>query len=425
MHFPVRWRILLLGLLNLLCLGALPTSAAEPAYLAEMPKPEAVIAKTKGSDARDTQARRAATFGRLITIMREMEGRREFHGQTPGEKRLMKAYGAAASRIQNDVIASLPPSERTGSNSLRAKWFESSWHYEFDDGFQRQIMSTYFSPEFAKTYGYAHLEAVRSAALGSADIMGLNAQQARLSADYAVFLETVPPGLRFLFRAQTWTFLFSLWAIAALGLEFLPFGLSSKHPNRLHVGARVYDMLSAMGRVVAVDRWTTTQIQRTVTTTTDSWGNTHTTHGFVTYYTHHTRLRIDEGDTTREMEFTNQTINLAIGQTVVTWWAMQTGKSWGPYVYFDVLGGRPQYVHAFAEMMRVRAWILIPLLGLLLTLGVPFLVMGAVFIAFFIVRYPLRVARELYFKAALRGRLDIQRRGENIRRMGEATVKTA
>ncbi len=425
---PVHWRTVIFGLFSLLMFCTAPQAfAAEPDYLKEMPAAGDVIARTKGDDALDTQARRAATFARLITIMKEMQGRREFHGQTPGELRLMNEYGSQISRIQAEVIASLPPNERVGTDSKRAKWFSKSWHYEFDEHFKKEVMSTYFSPEFAKAYGYAHLDAVGRQARGAADVLGMNARQAEVEAQYAMFVETVPQPLRFLFQKWTWIIVFSAWFLAAMVREFLPFGVDDKQLKLLRVGGRSYDMNSAMGRIVEVARWTTTQVQRTTTTTTDGWGNTHTTYGSVTYYTHHVKLTIDEGaPKPREMEFTNQKIDLWNGLTVVTWWAIPKGKTWGEYVYFDVVdGNKTQYVWAFAGLMKVRLWATIPMLGFMLATGFAFWTMVGAFIGFLVVRYPLRVARELWFKAQIRQRLDIHRRAENMARADEPTVKTA
>lgn len=426
MRYPVQWRILLLVFFGWL-LGATQGFAAEPAYLKEMPSSRDVLTKTKGSDELDTQARRAATFARLTTIMKEMQGRREFHDQTPGELKLMSEYGMQISRIQTEVIASLPPKERVGTDSKRAKWFSKSWHYEFDEHFKREVMSTYFSPEFAKAYGYAHLDAVGRQARGAADILGMNARQAEVEAQYAIFVETVPQPLRFLFRKGTWIFIFSVWLLGAAAREFLPFGIDTKQLMRLHIGGRRYDMNAALGKITDVSRWTTSQVQRTTTTTTDGWGNTHTTYGYVTYYTHYVKLTIDEGaPNPREITFTNQKIDLWNGLAVVTWWAVPAGKTWGEYVYFDVVDGKKtQYVSAFAGLMKVRLWATIPMLGLMLATGFAFWTMVGAFVGFLVVRYPLRVARELWFKSQIRPRLDIHRRAENMTRTDEPTVKTA
>ena len=428
MLYPVHWRSLVVGVftlfLGLLCASA---HAAEPAYLKEMPASAAVIAQTTGSDTLDTQARRAATFARLIAIMKDMEGRREFNGQTPGEIRLINDYNGQINRIQTEVIASLPPGERVGSDSQRAKWFSKSWHYEADDGFQKSVMSTYFSPEFAKAHGYAHLDAVGRAARGGAEVMGKPADQVDAIGRYAMFIETVPPSLRFLFNRTTWITIFVLWFIAAVARELYPLALDSKQMFRMRVGGRTYDLQATVGEVVQVRRWTTSQVQQTTTTTTDAYGNTHTTHGFYTYYTHHVMVVLRDGaGRDHELEFTNQKIPLVQFQQVAAWYAIQKGKGWGPYIYFDVLSGKQQvYVHAFTELMRIRMWAAIPLmLGLFIMDFSLWALLGA-FVGFLVMRFAARIGRELYFKASLRPRLDVQRRAENIRSVPEATVKTA
>jgi hypothetical protein len=140
--------------------AAAPVRAAGPAYLAEMPSAREVLAKTKGENQFDTWARQYATFERLVAIMGDLEGPREFD-PTPSERRVASEYRQNIGRIQAQLIKSLPAGD---PRSRRTKWFNRAWGYEFDGRFNRQLMAAFFSPSFRAAYSKAHASSVAAVA---------------------------------------------------------------------------------------------------------------------------------------------------------------------------------------------------------------------------------------------------------------------
>ena len=107
-----------LGVTIMICTQ--PAGAA--AWISEMPKPADVLAKIQGSDAYDTAARQYAAMQILVRIRGDMVGDRAFRNETTAaEKALVLAYSGESRRIQTALIESLPPDERTGKDSLRAR----------------------------------------------------------------------------------------------------------------------------------------------------------------------------------------------------------------------------------------------------------------------------------------------------------------
>ena len=126
-------------------LAAAPALAEPPAaYLAEMPSSQQVLTKIKGKDRLDTLARQYAAFERLGAIMGVLEGSREFD-PAPSEVRVTSEYHEQAGQIQTQATSSV-------SSADKPKWFALAWGYESDKKFNRQLMTTFFSPSFRARY---------------------------------------------------------------------------------------------------------------------------------------------------------------------------------------------------------------------------------------------------------------------------------
>jgi hypothetical protein len=149
-----------LPILGIMLLLAGPVQAAEPAYLAAMPSPAQVAAKTTGTDAFDTSAREDATFVVLIAIMGDMEGSRQFGDTTVAEKSLRSAYVQADKQIRGEP----------GVTSQRTKWYALEASYELDPAFTTQILTTFFDPAFRADYAKAHAAGAAAASAGAAAI---------------------------------------------------------------------------------------------------------------------------------------------------------------------------------------------------------------------------------------------------------------
>lgn len=163
-----------LALFGFLLILATPVHAAELAYLAEMPTPEQVIAKTTGRDPFDTSARQVATFVTLIRIMGDMQGNREFHNdrKTPTELSLRAAYVQNESAIRAKLDAGLPQSERTGVGSKHAQWYALTSKYEADPKFNERLLATFFSQDFRAAYAQAKAASTATVAAGAARLSG-------------------------------------------------------------------------------------------------------------------------------------------------------------------------------------------------------------------------------------------------------------
>ncbi len=433
----------------LICLAALFASflwvfaaqAAEPAYLKDMPSAEKVVATEKslatekGKDDFDTRARQAAALGHIQKVMKEMEGRREFNGQTPAEQKLMRDYGNAAFKAQTDMINSLPVSERTGANSKRAKWFALESDYEYDDGFQRRVMSTYFSEDFLKANKIAHLDSLGRAARGRS-LEDHPGDETKAADAYAVaqLIEMTPPPLRWIYNKQAWLAIFAVWFGLALAREIWPLRIDPKDSGKFQIGGRHYEVIDKTGVVTSVERWTSAQVQRTTTTTTDAWGNTHTSHGFYTYYTNHQLIVINDGAVDTSMEFTNQSVPVVVGQRISAIAALRRGRKWGPYIAIHSYSERVQYyVEAFKETLRFGLWPLLPLLLFKLLLlqlhllflrvsGADLIVLGGVYIGYLVLREPVRWLRSSLFKAQVMPRIIAGLDAPPVR---DATVRSA
>src|SRR5580765_4939939 len=91
-------------LAGLLCLlgsgGLLLAQAASPDYTNDLPSVERVKVEIKGKDPTDTLARQVAVFTYLQTYITRIKTNRTVRGDyTPGEKRMLGLYAAAAYQL--------------------------------------------------------------------------------------------------------------------------------------------------------------------------------------------------------------------------------------------------------------------------------------------------------------------------------------
>ena len=125
--------------------------AAVPPHLDEMPTVDRVLA-IQGWDRIDTAARQVATFRQLGQMLATLSGGRHSRGElTVDERRLAKAYGDAAARVEAPILASFGVE---GSHRLRAEedWARRLGHYATDDAFRRALLERYFSRKWQASY---------------------------------------------------------------------------------------------------------------------------------------------------------------------------------------------------------------------------------------------------------------------------------
>ena len=125
--------------------------ALDPAYLADWPAVERVLADHQGKDRADTLARQMAALHQLDRAIEEMAGPRRWHGLTPDENRLRSHYGAASGRIRDEVNSTLPNELSPGFHGPLAKpplrkWYALQWQYERDLDVRAATLGRYLSP---------------------------------------------------------------------------------------------------------------------------------------------------------------------------------------------------------------------------------------------------------------------------------------
>ena len=161
------WRVAIGAWAGALLLAA-PVLAAEPAYLAEMPTVEQVVAKIQGSDPFDTAARQYVALSRLESMMLELEGDRSVTNQTTAaEKALSRAYHDGYLRVQGELLASLPEGERVARPDTKyGQWRALIDTYCCKGGnasdpytnaeFSDMLLNTFFSANFRASYATIH-----------------------------------------------------------------------------------------------------------------------------------------------------------------------------------------------------------------------------------------------------------------------------
>lgn len=126
-----------------------PANAVEPAYLADWPSVERVLADHQGADRSDTLARQMAALHQLSQSIDELAGPRRWReGYTPDELRLRSLYEAAAERIRDEAHAKLPNELGPGFHGPFAKaplreWYALQWGYEQDTAGRHATLSRY------------------------------------------------------------------------------------------------------------------------------------------------------------------------------------------------------------------------------------------------------------------------------------------
>jgi hypothetical protein len=130
---------------------ATPCQALDPAYLAEWPTAERVLADHQGKDHPDTLARQMAALHHLDRAIEDMAGPRRWRGLTPDENRIRGKYGAAAGRIRDEVNATfsnqLPPGlQRLFARPPLREWYSLQWRYERDPEVRTATLGRYLAP---------------------------------------------------------------------------------------------------------------------------------------------------------------------------------------------------------------------------------------------------------------------------------------
>lgn len=291
-------------------------SAGEPPWLREMPAPITVLERTKGSDAYDVAARRYATFQSLIQIMRDLQGPRQFDNRiTAAESRRMAEYGTVSQRIADQVVANLPPKERSGSGSKRAKWYERAWRYQADAKFRKQLLTTYFSPRLQEEYRYAAAAAQGSAARGRAMIEGRTARQIEDEGSWAELVALTPPEWRWALDRQSWVAIFGVLFALFFARTLLTFRLESGDRPVLHVGGSRHTIYRVGGVATNIQRWDEQRTHQYEETWARPDGTTERRTSYSVTVLHHLQVMLrDAGGLEHEIHLVNENVAVAPGR---------------------------------------------------------------------------------------------------------------
>lgn len=400
---PLRSLLCLLGLALTLARSA-PLGAAGPDWLGEMPSAETVMAKITGADPFDTAARQHAAFERLSAILRDMVGSRAFRNEvTAAEKALSQSYGHQATAVAAALIESLPPAERTGAGSRRARWFALTRQYEFDPAFQRTLAETFFSPAFRAQLDQAGKSAAASAKAGRELLQQPPPHPAEPAGTRDQIRALVPAKWQWALDMRLWLGMAVLLFAFGLYRGAAPFGLAPADPFELRAGARRYTLNRTVGTVTDVQRWSEATTIPTSQTITHHDGSQTTVHSSTTRVTNRIQLMLrDDAGHTNDIQLANIDLAIAVGQGLGAVWATPRGAKWGSYVLlhnYDL--GRTQFMPAIAVTVKMPVWPALPLGVALFCAGAGWMVALAGLIGYGVIAAIVSHLRERRFKSAL------------------------
>lgn len=390
-------------LLVALMTAVTPVRAADA--VAGLPDVEQVTARIEGSDPFDTAARRYAAFERLGTIVRDLAGRRAFENKlTAEERRLTSAYGNEARRIQAGLIESLPPAERSGKDSQRAKWFQRAWGYEHSPDFNAQLAATFFSPDVRAAITQSQAAAARDAKQGRAMLEAASRPGTRAAppADVPEWERLVPATWRWALNRWLWVVVFGGLAVFGIARTLAPSRLDSNAAT-FSVGGRNYALHRAAGTVTDLQRWGEARTTPTSHTVTHHDGSQSTVHGTTTRVTNRIQVMLREASgRTRDIQLADLELALAVGQRFAAFWAIAKGRAEGPYLFFHNYElARNQYLPALDQTLKPAAWPAWPLAVALFSAGLNVWAILAVFIAYWPARAIVQRQRVRHFKQSL------------------------
>lgn len=366
----------LLVVLSLICGLAVATTD----WISEMPKPADVLAGIQGSDAYDTAARQYAAMQILIRIRGDMVGDRAFRNQaTPEEKALATAYSGESTRIQSALIESLPADQRTGKDSLRAKWFSLASKYQYDPAFREALVDKYFSKRFQAALGSQETKAAAQAKAGAEMLQPPpttvgNAAGAGATSGPREFVERlVPAPWHWAVNPWLWTAVFAALFAFGVARSVAPFGLATGDAFALQVGARRYQLHHAVGLVTDLQRWGSAVSVPTSQTVTHSDGSQSTVHGSTTRVSNRIQIMLrDAAGRTQDIQLADVELAVAPGQGFAAVWAIRKGGESGPYVILhnhDL--GRTQFMAAVSDVVKMPMWPAFALGAAVLFVGLP------------------------------------------------------
>lgn len=328
-------------------------SALDPPYLVQMPSVETVLADNEGKDRLDTLARQQAALNQLARAIGFLAGDREFCCQTQDEQVLRGKYGAAARAIDKETFAKLSTKQPSNpfAKSERGQWVSVEMSYERNPEFRSANFGRYLSPDLRARLDSAYADFDRRIA---GEVSSSGGPRIKLS-----------PGQRQLGN-------FVLLAVLALMLlavvrEFRPFGARKDDPLQVAAGFRRYSLHWHTGRVTDYQKWTETHSGSQKET--DQYGNVRW-HVWSHTYVHESFSLVGPSGT-HPVHVTDLEINIPEGHLATAVWATRRRHKGGHYVlFFDRTAPRTKPItYEIGRMLKVRLWILFPVLSIALVIG--------------------------------------------------------
>jgi len=235
-HMPAVWAFLAL-------LIAPCSLALEPAYLAEWPGVERVLADFQDGDHYDTMARQMAALNQLDRAIEDMADDRRWNDLTKDEIALRGRYRQAAARIREEANGSLsnelgPGFHWPGEEPPLQQWHSRQWLYESDPGFRAATLSRYLSPPLLNELNVRKASSdARARATGQELLRGLGYRESTWSGLGASGQDAV---------ASVGALLVLVLALMLLR-EMRRFGALKSDPTKIRAGFRVFDMTTFTG----------------------------------------------------------------------------------------------------------------------------------------------------------------------------------
>ncbi|MEJ1960019.1 MAG: type IV secretory system conjugative DNA transfer family protein [Gammaproteobacteria bacterium] len=175
-------------ILALLQLSTLPPAHAQapPDYLSSMPAPQRITQDITGTDALDTAARRHAAFTILADVIQTFEGQMM---KSAAARARYAGYTQAGTDVQVEIQKTFDPACRD-VQCPRRRYFDKTGGYQFDEGFQRELLARYL-PQAAVSK-YLDIKAQKDAAF-RARTRQQNTQAAEQNRNYLALRGTPPP----------------------------------------------------------------------------------------------------------------------------------------------------------------------------------------------------------------------------------------
>ncbi len=324
----------------ILLLVASPGYALDPAYLADWPTVERVLADNQGENREDTMARQMAALHQLDRAVEDMADDRRWQNLTKDEIALRGQLRQAAGRIREEAHGTLSNELGPGFHwpfeeaPLQA-WYGRQWKYESDPEFRRATLSRYLSPGLLNELNARKSASdARGQAAGRELLRGIGHRESTWDAMSAVERDAM----------TTLGVLLVLVLLLMLVREMRRFGSLRGDPMKLRAGFRRYELSFSSGIV------------------DDYQSNTG---GY------HEGFKLFDGLGWLSVGVSGAYVNIPNGRLATTVTAKRPRSKDGDYVlFFDHTAQETRPARSVLQgMFAPRRWLLLPILGLAFLTG--------------------------------------------------------